>query len=311
MGTNADRGLRYDLRLIEETVLLAVRGRPEARAFHAERDRFYVLVDPEDRNRAFQQHHAQWFNRFGLGDVIEQALSEQPEISERVRACVIGRATGRQDEGAELFVGPADEALEERERRSVALLLRPESLLEPDSLLLFLRHELFHIADMLNPAFAYEPAMPQAQGGPTYDRLLQDRYRTLWDATIDGRLVRRGWAPASRRDDRWREFARTFSMLQEETAKVFDYFFGGESHTHAELLSFAFNPTDGCSRKAPVLHPGSRCALCQFPTHAFERRPEDLPAEVIRQINRDFPEWRPAQGLCPQCADLYRASVTH
>lgn len=307
MVTNPDRGLRYDVRLVEEAVLLAVRGRPEERAFHAGRDRCYAMVDTEESNRAFQRYHTGWFHRLGLGNTIEQAFGEQPNISERVRACIIGRAAGRKDEGAELFVDTPDEKMDERERHSIGVSLRPESLLEPDALLAFLRHELFHIADMLNPDFAYEPALPPGQGGPNYDRLLQDRYRILWDTTIDGRLVRCGWAPVSRRTQRWREFAHTFSMLREDTARMFDHFFDGAAPTHTELASFALNPCAASSGRGSMLQPGSRCPLCQFPTYVFEPKPEDLPADVVVQIHRDFPEWRPAQSLCPQCADLYRA----
>jgi DNA-binding LacI/PurR family transcriptional regulator len=45
---------------------------------------------------------------------------------------------------------------------------------------------LLHIADMVDPAFGYQPAVPEVDGGPTYARLLQDRYRALWDVSVAG-----------------------------------------------------------------------------------------------------------------------------
>jgi hypothetical protein len=298
---------RYDPGLVEEASFLAVRGRPQERAFHAGRDRLYNLAHAEAQDRAFQDYHALWFTRLGLGAAIEQAFAEQPSIAQTVPGCVVGRALNRKDEGAELFVSPLAEGLSERDRRSVGLFLRPESLLDPDTLLGFLRHELFHIADMLNPDFAYEPTLPQSEGGPVYDRLLRDRYRALWDATIDGRLLRRGWVSSSVRERCLRDFARAFPMLGaravEAFAKAFARFFDIDQHTHAELVAFAGNP-GGVS--GPLSH-GGRCPLCRFPTYAFEPHAEQLPTAVIARITRDFPAWLPSQGLCPQCADLYRA----
>lgn len=302
--------LRYDARLVEETVFLALRGHADEEAFHAARHGCYDIADSEERDRVFQQHHTSWFKRLGLGDAVERAFAEQSSIAQRVQVCVVGRAISRKDESAELFVGTPEEGLSERQRRSVGLLLRPQSLLDSESLLDFLRHELFHITDMLSPDFAYEPTLPQSEGGPTYDLLLRNRYRTLWDATIDGRLVRLGWAPSYRREERWRDFVRAFPMLIGETAEFFGHFFDREPHTHAELVSFACDPNAASAEKRPMLQPGSRCALCQFPTYAFEPKPDALPAVVLVQINQDFPKWRPGQGLCPQCADLYRARVT-
>lgn len=295
--------LRYAPRLIEEALFLAMRGRPEERALHAESDRLYDLADAEVRDRAFQHHHASWFVRLGLGAPIEQAFAEQPSIAPAVRGGMVGRALSRKDEGAELFVSPSNEGCSERDRRSVGLLLRPESFLNPDALLSFLRHELFHIADMLDPDFAYEPTLPQSEGGPVYDRLLRDRYRALWDATLEGRLVRRGWASASVRERCLRDFAKAFPMLGVHTAEKFARFFDTESHTHHEFVAFAGNPDEDPFKPGH----GSRCPLCRFPTYAFEPNPERLPAAVIARITRDFPTWHPSHGLCPQCADLYRA----
>ncbi|MFQ5850136.1 MAG: hypothetical protein ACE5JU_06050 [Candidatus Binatia bacterium] len=300
--------MRYEPRLIEEAVFLALRGHPDARIFHRKRNRLYEIIAPEERERAFQEIHRSWFLRLGLADQIEKAVQEFPLLHSTVRCCVVARSQGKRDEGAELFIDP-EERPSEKDRRTVRILLRPESLLDPVALLMFLRHELLHITDMLDSHFNYEPVLPVAEAGPAYDNLLRDRYRTLWDTTISGRMVRRGWAPASVRTDRLDEFARVFPMLGEQTAQVFSQFFDQEQHTHGKLIAFAYNPRAalGGSRERPYL--GSRCSLCGFPTYVFEPNPERLPAEVISRICKDFPQWRTVQGLCRQCADLYRTGV--
>jgi len=194
-----------------------------------------------------------------------------------------------------------------KESRTVQILLRPESLLDPAALLPFLRRELYHIADMLDPEFGYEPSLPPAEGGPTHDRLLKERYRVLWDTTIDGRMARRGWASDSARAERLREFCCAFPMFGEENHQIFSRFFDQEPHTHAELVAFALDPRAALTDAPPRAHPGSRCPLCGFPTYAFRSEPEKLPPTVLDQIRIDFPKWDPSQGLCAQCADVYSA----
>lgn len=295
--------LRYEPRFIEDCVFLAVRGHAEERLYHRERDRLYEIVEQEERERAFQNLNTRWFLRLGLADPIETAVSEQPTLLSSLSHCLVARAPGKKEEGAELFVAPKETA-GEREKPTACILLRPQTLLDHPRLLTFLRHELLHIADMLDPSFGYEPALPAAEGGPTHDGLLKDRYRVLWDATIDGRMARRGRAPEPTRAERLREFCRLFPMFGEESEQVFRSFFDQESHTHAELVSFASNPRIAMEGRT---QPGSRCPLCGFPTHAFEAAPEHLSLQVIAEVTQDFPQWQPSHGLCLQCADLYRA----
>ena len=300
--------LRYEPRLIEEAIFLALRGHPEAGKFHKERNCLYEMADPEEREHAFQNLHRAWFPRLGLANAIENALEEQPLLTSNLATCLVACAPGKRQEGADLLVRP-EEGLSEKERYTLRLLIRPESLLDPLVLLTFLRHELFHISDMLDPHFGYEPELPAAEAGPTHDRMLQDRYRALWDTTIDGRMVRWGWAPESVRSERFNDFARAFPMFGDEAALMFSRFFDHESHTHGELVTMAREPRSAIGGPWVTPQPGSRCPLCNFPTYEFAPNPESLPQETIRQITQDFSEWVPSRGLCYQCADLYRARV--
>lgn len=294
----------YDPRLVEEAVLRAIRDAAEEPSFRAERDRIYELQDAEEQEAVFRTVHAQWFVRLGLGRPIEQAFEERPSLTASTCRCVVVRANSRKQESADLFVAPPEEGEDEVGQRSIGIQVRSDSFLDPDFLLGLLRHEFLHIADMLDPAFGYEPELPEPEGGAMAKRLLQDRYLALWDAAIDGRLVREERAPVLVRERRLRDFARAFPMLGEQTENYFDRYFDAPFHTHSDLLAFACAPGEA---ESPIRD--TRCPLCGFPTQAFEQDPEGLPVEVRSSIVRDFPAWVPARGLCVQCADLYRSRL--
>ena len=297
----------YDLRLVEESVFAALKDRPEAGSFHAARASIYDLVSVEARDREFDRLYRDWFRRLGFSAIIEGVLAEQPTLFSQVKSCVVLRAVGKKQEGAELLVN-ADNRLGDRERRTLRLLLRPESLLHRASLVTYLRHELFHIVDMLDPAFAYQPALPAAEGGPAHDALLRERYKTLWDTWIVGRMIKRGWLEPDSRAQQFAVFRLSFPMLSEHTEDVFNRFFDAECHKHAEFVEFAQNPHAIAGAAARSCQRGWRCPLCGFPTHAFEDGPEKMDEAVVTAIRQDFPRLRATDGICIQCADLYRVS---
>ena len=297
--------LFYDPRLIEEAVFHAQRDGYVSAEFQERRNRIYEIADVDERERLFNELNRAWFDRLGLAKVIEQSLQEQPLIGAHIEHCFVVGATQAKEEGAELFVAP-DDVKNGHGKRTLRLLIRPESLLNTDKLRTFLRHELFHISDMLDPAFAYEPTLPKAEGGPTYDTLITNRYRVLWDMTIAGRMLRRGWCAATVGDQQLNDFRHAFPMLDRECEELFERFFDAAEPRHKELAALAFDPraaTDNCLNQAVA---GTHCSLCRFPTHAFESAPANLGAEVLAAIKADFPDWTPAKGLCVQCADLYR-----
>jgi hypothetical protein len=293
----------YDPRLLEEAVFLAERAGRNAPGLRQERDRIYETAD-EERERRFAELYRSWFSRLELGNIIERAVHEQPAIAFLLGSCFVVYAARAKEEGAELFV---DSEAAPEPRRTLRILIRPASLLNSQSLLTFLRHELFHIADMLDPAFAYEPDLPATENGPTYDALLRRRYQVLWDASINGRMVSRGWLPTSARGEQLAEFTLTFPMLEQATERIFDVFFSTEGHSHRQFVAFAQDPRAALAYAPSALQPGSRCALCGFPSYSFEPCPEKLDDFTIAQIVHDFPDWHPARGLCVQCSDLYRA----
>ncbi|MBI4516570.1 MAG: hypothetical protein HY699_12230 [Deltaproteobacteria bacterium] len=287
--------------LVEEVVLWAVGGSAEESRFRRERDPLYLQPENE-RERAFAQFHLNWFIRLRLDQTIHQALAELPDLAQACGRCIVSRAAIRNQEAADLLVAADAEG---RDARTIVIRLCASSFAEPDGLLAWLRPELMHVADMVDPAFGYEPVLPRTEAGPSFEGLLRDRYRVLWNVSIAGRLLRRGVAAPGAEAEARRGFTTAFPMLGEASDEAFVRFFSGAAGTHAELVAFVLSPRG--EKAVRGLAPGGRCPLCRFPTYGREPDPETLAADVVACIQSEFPTWEPADGLCSQCAELYRA----
>ncbi len=279
-----------ELPLVEAAVLGAVRGRPAERAFDRARARVYEIDGAEDRDAAFAAVHAAWFQRLGLDQPFGVALAERPEVVARCGRCVVARARGARDESADLRVAGDGPPL-------LFVLVTVDTVIRPERLLSVLRRELLHVSDMLDPDFGYAPSA-LAGAVPGRVHLVQERYRVLWDASVDGRLARLGRALPGTREERLFDFARAFPILGDQTEPAFERFFGGARCTHAELVAFASGIDEGAGCRT--------CPLCGVPTTGFEPTPAVLGGEVLAAIARDFPAWEPARGICARCVELYR-----
>jgi hypothetical protein len=222
----------YEPALVEAAVLAA---RADGRSFHDERDPLYGIVDAEARESAFVALHARWFQRLGLDRSLTEALAERPEVAAACARCVVGRAGAAAAEAADLLVAPPG-------RPTLLVRCTPDRLAARERALAFLRHELLHVADMLDGDFGYEPCLPPAPGARLRDDRRAERYRVLWDAHVDGRLVAEGRAPLSVRLARLQEFRQAFPELDEEAEATFQRFFGARRCTHATLVALASAP---------------------------------------------------------------------
>ena len=299
--------LEYDPRLVEEAVLLSLEGHPEETQFRRERDRVYELASEDEREARFSQLHGQWFVQLQLGRPIVEALEEQPGLIQQARRCAVLPAITAREEGADLhdWLGGGD-----GQPTAILMKLKPRRLLNPAQLRGWLRHELMHIADMLDPNFGYERLIPSSDLGPAYANLLRDRYRVLWDTWIDGRLHRRGWLPVEVREKRLAEFVSTFAMMGQEAEEKFQQLFESDTQTHRGLMALAQSPAEHAAA-TPGSAPHSQiCPLCRFPTFQLVRGTAglgELSQDVLDEIAADFPHWQPGEGLCGQCAELYGA----
>lgn len=239
------RDASYDARLVEEAVAMAVRRLlPETRAaFHGDRDSVYDVKDPDEREVRFHRLHARWFARLGLGRPLETALAEQPVVTASVGGCDVLGATSRQQECADLWSGSGSAA-----GMRLVVRLRPASLAEPETLLPLLRHELMHVGDMLDPAFGYERSLPAADADVP-ENLLRDRYRVVWDVTIDGRLSHARLTDSARRAARFAEFARAFPRLGARAEEAFARWFDDPCPRHHAIVEFVFDAARGSDER--------------------------------------------------------------
>ncbi len=295
-------GYEIEPGLIEEAVVLIRRSTPQ-HAFWQERALIYETPDPEERDRLFIQLHARENEVLQLTAPLLQAILEQPFIVSRVKVCRVLRAKTFRDEGAELFVATNDS----QTSSAVLVRLRPSTVVNPELQLTLLRHEMQHIADMLDPNFKYDPTPDVLDLEPARTRLVLDRYRTLWDTTIDGRLLRRSHAAPQARALREGQFHAAFGGLKERCAAEFERWFLEERPTHPEMLRFASDPVAATSETGQRSESSGICPLCRCPSTVTRMPPGERGALVAQEARRDFPHWTPADGLCPQCFELYAA----
>jgi len=243
IASNAYR-VEIDPGLVEEAVLLAVEAATpgERRRFRLERDPLYVIADPEEKEAAFRALHARWFNSLRLSERLFEALGEQPSLQRSASRCLVLPAPSSKEEGADLHEDRQPRPTSAAPTPALIVRLTARTLVDGAALLALLRRELMHAADMLDPAFGYEKALPAPDGGAIHGRIIRERYRVLWDITIDGRLAARGALPAGAEERRRREFLTAFPAPASEVEAAFQRFFEGPRPTHAELAAFA---TDG------------------------------------------------------------------
>lgn len=237
---NAQPQISYDAGLVEAAVLLAERGQPPAaRArFRAERDRIYECGDGDEKDARFEELHGRFFIQIGLDRPLHAALAENPDILRRVGSCHALRAIARRDEGADLRDDLAPDARPGRRLPVLVLRLRPESLLNPERLVPFLRRELQHVADMLDPAFGYERELPADDTDPARANLLRERYRVVWEATVEGRLAARHGLEPQARAIRRSAFVGAFPALGDDAEQAFERWLREPSPTHGAILEF-------------------------------------------------------------------------
>lgn len=237
---SAEPPINYDAGLVEAAVLLAERGQAPAETarFRAERDRIYECRDGDEQEARFEELHGRFFLQIGLDRPLHAALAEHPDILRRVGACHALRADATRDEGADLRDDLAPDARPGRGLPVLVLRLRPESLLDPERLAPFLRRELQHVADMLDPAFGYERELPAHDADPARANLLRERYRAVWDATVDGRLSGRHGVEPQALAARRSEFTRAFPALGDDAEQAFERWLGEPSPTHGAIIEF-------------------------------------------------------------------------
>lgn len=302
--------IEYQPQLLEETVLQAIVGHAGESIFREERNAIYNLHDEDAREEAFQSLHQQWFERLTLSEPLVEALDYWPILQTNTQRCLLVKANTKKEIGAELFVAKDSSGQAEGEVRSLVVRLTSDLLAQSEPFLTFLRRELLHVVDMLDPEFGYEPNLPKSEIGSTYNMLLQERYSVLWDIVVDGRLIRSGFIPPAIKEKLWKNFGNAFSGPTKDLKNVFEFFVNNTAPKHQELVSFALSPESWFTNSSLEHQSKGMCPLCRFPSFNLKNIANVLPSHVINEIQKEHADWNPARPICPQCIDLYEAKCS-
>ena len=293
--------LRYDENLVEAAVFLWARAQPggppaaQRFRFHREREKLYVILDPEERNAAFFKLHLDWFREWGLEKLLTQPAREFQLLSARLDVLAYRQAQRKNEEGAELYVNRAEE-------RTGIIAIQPQTLRQKnfDG---FLLHELAHLNDMLDPQFDYSPELLIPTVSMSQQRLARERYRLLWAISIDGRLTRANKPTVATETERRAEFGRVFGFWPEaKRTEVFDGLWNNPAPNHNRFRDLVGDTLRLQTCEGP--RPGSPCPLCGFPTFIWAGGPEL--SRFVSMIQAEFADWTLPQGACSRCLATFR-----
>ena len=293
--------LRYEDDFVEAAVFIAASGKRAAlpslqiRRFHAARERCYDIRDPDERAAAFFRLHLDWFREWDLEKLLLGFVNEYPLLPPALATLAFRKVRMKKDEGAELYVNAEN-------GRSAVTAMRSERFERDEALAVLLRHEFMHLSDMVDPVFGYSPRLNLPGLNPTQQRITRERYRLLWDITIDGRLFREGRS-TDKRQHHLAIFSRAFSFWSDTRRdQVFESHWNDAAPRHENLLALAADPRELSHADAPM--PGSLCPLCQFPTFDWADV-SALAPETLTKLSRQFPQWHCHLGVCERCVEIY------
>lgn len=310
--------IRIDFPLMEE----AVRREAERREregdptlfehYHGLADSLYEL-SLEEQEEGFERLHQDLFQKLGLAKILEEAFEEFPQLQKRIDQVEVRRARSESEEGADLLKS----SLLPEGARILKVGLMGSRFSDIPWLRKLLRHELMHVADMLEEAFGYRDEPLGAN--PSEEAFRVSCYRTLWDIYIDSRLMRQGRETVADQEERRGELEQVYRKIPPaKRARIFEALWSLERMTHPEMVELSKDPRqllamigeeglpEETIQAGRLLLPGSPCPLCSFPTYQWMEISE---REVIEAIQADYPQWDAEQGVCERCLDLYQFQV--
>ncbi len=181
--------IQFDPFFVEEAVFLYAKAdvrEKEAliRDFHREREELYNRNSTvEERNQFFKNFYENYFEKTGLKERFEKNILEFPLLLRSDVLIFVKRVWTKKDEEVELF--------NQDGQKTIYVGLQVIRVLDQTFLETFLRRELMHISDILDPAFEYNPQASLGGKNELEDNLIRDRFRVLWDMDIHERLSKK------------------------------------------------------------------------------------------------------------------------
>jgi hypothetical protein len=295
--------VKYHPRFVEK-VLLAEIQRREKRGDCRLRDQYHELAEPlyalapEARDEGFKEIYIGLFIKCGLHSALEEILHESP-VMEKIDETIIFESGG--EELADLY--------QDKDRLRVVMNLKASSLSDATRLRSLMNHELTHLADMLDPQFCYDRS--PFSSSPAEESILRERYRTLWDISIDSRLLKSDQLTIATKALRQEEFLALYRKFgQRECEAVFEHLWSRGRMTHPELREHAKDPhrllrAAGIEVAENTVLPGLLCPICGFPTYEWVANPGQIEGCVTDQIKQHVPDWTPQQGICERCLESW------
>ncbi|MCH7886918.1 MAG: hypothetical protein IIA58_03045 [Candidatus Marinimicrobia bacterium] len=303
--------LEYSPTLIEEAVMRFISDREEETVFRDQRNALYEIEDTEQRDSAFQNFHLFWFAKLALDTPLVESLCSYPFIISKVDRVAIVQAPAKKKEGAELFRKNDKLYSSDEKNTSILITLTPEQFRNTDRLLDYLRHELQHIEDILNPDFGYKIDSSDPKVSSLIDSLFLQRYSVLWDLTVDGRLSNKEFQTSLPKKIHFEKFQQTFQLPLGESSKLFDYFFDNPNPMHEKLVDFVVDPLGWLKdrKDAKDISKGN-CSLCTFSSTDLSVIPKLFSEEIIELIQKENLDWKLSDPVCGQCIDIYESRLT-
>jgi hypothetical protein len=293
--------------------------------FHQLADPIYERFSLDDREPEFKKLYQYLFGTWGFSDIIRNTFDEFPSVKDKVGIVLVKGVLKEDQEGVDILRkwGPVEQELakqfEEKGLKGIGIKLIPRRFYDP-ALTLYCRHELMHIADMLDSEFLYD-ADTKLGLNPGEETLILQRYRVLWCLNIDARLVRSGRDSMLSREDRFKEFRSWYRKIPApQLRSVFEGLWQSDRFTHAELVEMATDTLRVMDRAVEVeggevpevqnkvmLMPGFPCPLCRFPTYSWvEDLGNKLEKHVLEFMRENHPGWDVEYGACDRCVEVYK-----
>jgi hypothetical protein len=280
--------------------------------YSRERDVAYEAPG-EARLRRLDALNSRVARKLGLTDRLERVLDEFESVVALAQRIAIVPPPPREEETIELRKTPG------QERGTLLVVTKPDRWMrdaaEDDrasagGLVAFLRHDLTHLEDALDPAFGPGPDSASSGAATQGARdMWWIRRRALWCALVDRRLEALGQVPLLTAQERATSLERAFpGVASDEITRALEVLAADGRPTGRSLARVSGEL--GVLAKAASgrqAFPG-RCPLCGFPTVQWADV-SALPDAVLAALARDARGWKPDDGLCGRCAEAYVVRV--
>lgn len=299
------RGPDYSRDFMEEAVFTAVTFKERqgvekmiTERFHQEREQVYS-GEQVGREEAFAGVYEKYFSQLGLKSFFEDFHRQYASFPKNNICSFIRPARSRKSEGVELYV--------RSNAKTMVTSLQIDWVCDLTFLGAYLRHEWQRVDDMLNPEFRYDACASLEADHEIEENLNRDRYRILWDLNIAVRLENQSKASYLSRNGLESQFRRAFLGWREDECKRILYAVCSSGlRTQQELIQWA-------SVKRRRFYSGGQapqqCPLCSFTSYGLVTMGEKKWENVQALIRASYPAWNPDDGVCPQCAELFRSRV--